>query len=379
MVLSVTLQNRKLYDGSIFMDTTDVQRRIFMRRLKVLSLIMVMVLAFTFVACSEAPDQTEGTQTKAAEESGDTAALGGHSDIKVGLICTIGGLGDQSVNDQAQMGMDRIAEEFGVQIQTAEPADDSQILDMMQQFCEMGFDLIVCCAFSHEEALLQVADQYPDVNFMILDTIVDLPNVMSFTYATHEGSFLAGIAAALKTESDVIGFVGGMSIPTIQKFETGFIEGAQYINSDIQVISKYIGSDASAWNDPATAKALTLDMMTNGADVCYHAAGGSGLGMIEACVEADNWAIGVNIDQAHLAPDNVLTSMLTRGDVAIFIATETLINGGDVSGHMVLDCSNDGVGIVMNDFFTEEEKQQIEDAKQKIISGEITVTNVMEY
>lgn len=362
-----------------------------MRYLKVLSLVMVMVLVFAFTACSKTPDQTveskespvkteaEESQEEATKQSGEANVLGDYSDIKVGLICTTGGLGDQSVNDQAQMGMERIAEEFGVQIQIAEPADESQILDMMQQFCEMDFDLIVCCAFSHEEALLQVAPQYPDINFMILDTIVDLPNVMSFTYATHEGSFLAGVAAAQKSETNVIGFVGGMNIPTIQKFETGFIEGAKYINPDIQVISKYIGTDASAWNDPATAKALTQDMITNGADVCYHAAGGSGLGMIEACVEEDIWAIGVNIDQAHLGPDNVLTSMLTRGDVAIFIATETLINGGEISGHVILDCSNDGVGLVMNDFFTDEEKQQIDEVKEKIISGEITVTNVMDY
>lgn len=373
-----------------------------MKGTKVLAILMAVVLAVSLTACAQpaAPAEDTSAQPDATQEQGtseqtgadapaeavapevtDEAAPAGddYSQYKVGLICDTAGLGDQSVNDQAQMGMDKIAKDFGVQIQTAEPADDSQILDMMQKFCEMDFDLVVCCAFSHEEALRQVAPEYPDVNFMILDTIVDIPNVMSFTYATHEGSYLAGVAAAQKTESNVIGFVGGMKIPTIEKYEVGFSEGMQSVNPDIQMIPKYIGTDGSAWNDPATAKSLTMDMIANGADVCFHAAGGSGLGMIEACEEENIWAIGVNIDQSHLAPENMLTSMLTRGDVAIYIATETMLNGGSVSGHTTLDCSNDGVGLVMNDFFTADEQQQLEDVKQQIISGEIVVTNVMEY
>ena len=297
--------------------------------------------------------------------------------INVGLVCSVGGLGDQSINDQAQMGMDWIAKDFGVQTRTFEPMEDSQVLDMIQRLCELKYDLIVIDAFSLEDPMIQCAIAYPDQRFMILDTVVDLPNVMSFTYATHNGSFLAGVAAALKTESKVIGFVGGMNIPVIKKFELGFIEGIQYVDPSIRVISKYIGNDDSAWNDPATAKSLTLDMIANGADICYHAAGASGMGMIEACKEKGIWAIGVNIDQAHLAPDIMLTSMLTRGDVAIYVATEKMLKGEKVSGHVILDCDNDGVGIVMNDFFTAEEKSKIEDARTKIIAGDIVVTDAM--
>lgn len=340
-----------------------------MKKMKIIAVVMAVLLAMTFAACAQGPSGQNGSSEGEVQSS----------DVKVGLITDVSGLGDQSINDQAQAGMDKIAEDFGVQVQTAEPADDTQTLDMMQKYCDMGFDVIVCCSFSQEEALKQVAPNYPDTKFVIIDTIVDLPNVMSFTYATHEGAFLAGAAAAMKSESGVVGFVGGMNIPTIEKYEVGFTEGAAYINPEIQVIAKYIGTDGSAWSDPATAKSLTNDMIANGADVCFHAAGGSGLGMIEACAEKGAWAIGVNIDQSQLAPETVLTSELTRGDVAIHIATEKFLNGEDVSGHFILDCSNDGVGLVQNEFFTEEEQKSLEEIKEKIISGEIEVTNVMDY
>ena len=336
---------------------------------KVIVFVIALILVLGMMACGN------NKPAESADSTGSTETSSDASNIKVGLICDTAGLGDQSVNDQAQSGMDMIAERFGVHIETAEPTDESQFIDMIQKFCDLDFDLIVCSAFSMEDALTQIAPNEPDTSFMILDTIVDLPNVMSFTYATHEGSFLAGVAAAQKTESNILGFVGGMSIPTIHKFEGGYIEGAQFINPDIQVISKYIGTDGSAWNDPATAKSLTLDIIANGGDVSYHAAGGSGLGMIEACQESGIWAIGVNIDQSHIAPETVLTSMLTRGDVAIVLATEKLINGEFEGGHVLLNCANDGVGIVINDFFTQDEKDELESIRQKIISGEIVVTD----
>ena len=221
---------------------------------------------------------------------------------------------------------------------------------------------------------------YPDVHFMILDTEVsDIDNVASFTYATHECSFLAGIAAAMKSESDVIGFIGGMQIPTIEKFQVGFEEGVHYVKPDAKVIVKYIGNDSSAWNDPATAKTLTLDCIANGADVCYHAAGASGMGMVEACVENNIWAIGVNIDQTHLAPKNMLTSALTKGDRAVYLFTESCINGTPMSGMTVLNCANDGVGVVASEFMTDDIMTAVNDAAAKIVSGELKVTNVMSY
>jgi basic membrane protein A len=249
-----------------------------------------------------------------------------------------------------------------------------------QKFCDEGYDLVIFNAFNQEEALRTVAPAYPDVNFMILDTIVDdIPNVACFTYATHEVSFLAGVLAARKSTTGVIGFIGGMEIPTIQKYQTGYEEGVAYVNPTASVIAKYVGNDNNAWSDPATAKSLTLDEIANGADVCFHAAGGSGLGMIEACNEKGVYSIGVNIDQSHLAPDTVLTSALTRGDVAIEMFVKSFIDGAVLTGHTTLDCANGGVGLVESSFFTDDDKAAIQDVTDKIISGEIVVTNVMDY
>ncbi len=164
-------------------------------------------------------------------------------------------------------------------------------------FCEEGYDLVVFNAFNQEEALRPVAPAYPDVNFMLLDTVVDdISNVACFTYATHEVSFLAGVLAARKSITGVVGFIGGMEIPTIQKYQKGFEEGVAYVNAADTVIAKYVGNDNNAWSDPATAKSLTLDEIANVADVCFHAAGGSGLGMIEACNEK-----GVLLDCVNIA------------------------------------------------------------------------------
>ena len=172
----------------------------------------------------------------------------------------------------------------------------------------------------------------------------------------------------------IIGFIGGMEIPGIVRFQVGFEEGVHYVNPEAKVITKYIGNDNSAWSDPATAKSLAIDCINNGADVCYHAAGGSGIGMIEACTEKDVWAIGVNVDQAHLSPDRVLTSALTKGDQAIYLFTESYLNGSILKGLYDLDCSNDGVGLVDSEHLSEEAKEAVQQAKEKISNGEIKVT-----
>jgi basic membrane protein A len=269
---------------------------------------------------------------------------------------------------------------YGVEVKAVECTDASMYAEAAQKFCDEGYDLVIFNAFNQEEALRTVAPAYPDVNFMILDTIVDdIPNVACFTYATHEVSFLAGVLAARKSTTGVIGFIGGMEIPTIQKYQTGYEEGVAYVNPTASVIAKYVGNDNNAWSDPATAKSLTLDEIANGADVCFHAAGGSGLGMIEACNEKGVYSIGVNIDQSHLAPDTVLTSALTRGDVAIEMFVKSFIDGAVLTGHTTLDCANGGVGLVESSFFTDDDKTAIQDVTDKIISGEIVVTNVMDY
>jgi basic membrane protein A len=303
---------------------------------------------------------------------------GGNSDlVKAGLVIEPSGLGDQSVNDQAYAGLQRAEKELGVEVKLMESQDPSQFLDMNQKLVESGFQIVINNAFSMADAVAQVADSYPGAKFVILDTVVDKPNVVSATYETHHGSFLAGVAAAMNSKSEIIGFVGGMKIPTIERFEVGYIEGAKWVNPKITVISKYIGNDGSAWSDPAKGKALTLDLGSNKADVVYHAAGGSGLGVISGCQELGIWAIGVNIDQEHIAPNTVLTSMLTRGDNAVFESIKAFKEGKDFGTHLIMDLTNDGVGIVMSRHLSGETKAKVEEARKKIISGEIKVTDAM--
>ncbi len=296
---------------------------------------------------------------------------------KIGLIVDTAGLGDKSFNDQANMGLEKAAADFNAETKVMQPKDNSQFMDMQQALAESGYGLVINNGFSMADALEQSADKYPNTSFVIIDTFVDKPNVMSVTYATHEGSYLAGIIAAMRSKTGTIAFVGGMNIPTIEKFQVGFEEGAKSVNPNINIIVKYIGNDGSAWSDPATAKALTLDAIANGADVCYHAAGGSGLGMIEACKEKGVWAIGVNLDQEAVAPDTVLTSMLTKGEVAVYESSKMFVNGEKITGHLVMDLENDGVGVVLSRHLTQEEKDAVAKAREAIIKGELKVTDIM--
>lgn len=297
-----------------------------------------------------------------------------NADVKVALLLE-GSLGDESINDQAYEGLKLVGDKFGVTTKYVECTDSSTYVDTLRSLSENGYSLIVCDAFNFADALREVAPYYPDVNFAIFDSAIeDIDNVTSFMYASHESSFLAGVAAAITSESGIIGFIGGMEIPGIVRFQVGFEEGVHYVNPEAKVITKYIGNDNSAWSDPATAKSLAIDCINNGADVCYHAAGGSGIGMIEACTEKDVWAIGVNVDQAHLSPDRVLTSALTKGDQAIYLFTESYLNGSILKGLYDLDCSNDGVGLVDSEHLSEEAKEAVQQAKEKISNGEIKVT-----
>lgn len=317
-----------------------------------------------------------GCMTVYAEDNETEEFAVDPGEINVGLVLS-GTLGDESVHDQANAGLEMVKESFGCNVKYVECTDRSMYADSIQGLCDAGFQIVCCDAFDFSDAITAVAPNYPDVAFMILDTVVDVENVTSFTYATHECAFLAGVAAAMKSESGTIGFIGGMEIPTIQKYQVGFEEGVAYVNPDAKVIAKYVGNDGSAWNNPAAAKSLTLDAIENGADVCFHAAGSSGLGMIEACVEKDIYAIGVNIDQTHLAPEHMLTSALTKGDKAIYLFVESYLKGETLKGNTVMNCENDGVGIVESDLLGDEIKEKVEECKELIKSGEIEITDVM--
>jgi basic membrane protein A len=226
-----------------------------------------------------------------------------------------------------------------------------------------------------EDALAKVAERFPDSKFAIIDAVVDKPNVASLVFKEHEGSFLAGVVAGLMTKTNNVGFVGGMDIPLIHRFEVGYVEGVKYANPNAEVQISYTGADPSAFNNPGRGKELTLAQINAGADIVYHAAGGTGQGVIEACKEKGKYAIGVDSDQKWIAPDTVITSMLKRVDVAVYETVKAVVEDRFKGGVTVFGVAENGVGV--GEYVPEEVKGAVAEAREKIISGEIKVTDYM--
>ncbi|QNO16755.1 BMP family ABC transporter substrate-binding protein [Alkalicella caledoniensis] len=262
--------------------------------------------------------------------------------LKIGIVYSTGGLGDKSFNDSAHRGLQRAENELGIIFEYIEPRDSAEDADSLREFADDGFDLVIAVGFQMEDSLKTVAAEYPDIKFAIIDSVVDLENVVSLTFAEHEGSFLAGALAALVSESNVIGFIGGVDFGLIHRFEGGFIAGAKHINPDIRVISQYAGS----FGDPAAGKEAALAQIDSGADVIYHASGGTGGGLFEAARERNIYAIGVDSNQNWQAPGYIIASMLKRVDVAVFETVKALQDGQYAGGEVqAFDLDIDGVGL----------------------------------
>lgn len=322
------------------------------------------------------------------DDNGDGGDGGGggdapQSDIKVGMAYDVGGRGDQSFNDSAAAGMDRAVEEYGMESQESEAAIDepeSAREERLRTFAEAGFDPIIAVGFAYSASLAKVAPEYPDVHFAIIDDEVAVgDNIANLVFSEEQGSFLVGAAAALKTETDHVGFIGGVEVPLIKKFEAGFIAGAKEVTPDIQVDVTYLtqAPDFSGFNDPAKGKTAAQGMYDAGADIVYAAAGGSGGGVFEAASESGNWAIGVDSDQYQTADpsvqDVILTSMLKNVDVAVFDYLTSVNDGTFPSGVTRYDLSVDGVGYSTSGGFIDDITGDLDGYKQQIIDGEITV------
>ncbi len=344
------------------------------RSYKLAAALSAMILALT--ACGDDDGDGEGTDNGG---NGD-----GGSDIRVGMAYDVGGRGDQSFNDSAAAGLDQAVEDFGVQSEESEAETDepeSAREERLRTFADAGYNPIIAVGFAYAASLAKVAPEYPDVNFAIIDdaSLADVENVASLVFAEEQGSFLVGAAAALKTEADHIGFVGGVETPLIAKFEAGYIAGARQVNPDIQVDVTYLTQvpDFSGFNDPAKGKTAAEGMFQNGADVVYHAAGGSGGGVFEAASEAEGWAIGVDSDQYNTADpsvqDHILTSMLKNVNVAVYDYLSGVVDGETPSGVRTYDLSVDGVGYSTSGGFVDDITDQLDEYKQQIIDGEITV------
>jgi basic membrane protein A len=321
---------------------------------------------------------------------GDGEAGDGDGDgVPVGLVYDIGGRGDQSFNDSAAAGLDLAVSDLGIVAAEASANDDGSNREELLNLQAETNDLVFGVGFLFATPMTNAATANPEVNFAIVDDAsVDLPNVAGLVFAEEEGSFLVGAAAALKSETGSVGFIGGVNIDLIKKFEAGFVAGARAVNPDIEIISQYITEPPNfdGFNDPASGRVIAQSMFESGADIVYHAAGGSGAGLFQAAREYSEangtkvWAIGVDSDQYLTAGEDVrdyiLTSMLKRVDVAVYNVIEAQVNGEFVAGSNLFGLADDGVGYSTSGGFIDDIVDQLEDYKQQIIDGEIVVESV---
>ncbi|SFR40998.1 BMP family lipoprotein [Litoreibacter janthinus] len=295
------------------------------------------------------------------------------------IIFDLGGKFDKSFNEAAYNGATRWAEETGGKFAEVELQSDAQREQALRRFAEAGSNPIVMAGFAFGNALGEVAGDYPDTSFVIIDMVVDAPNVRSVVFNEHEGSYLVGYMAAQTSKTNTVGFIGGMDIPLIRKFACGYAQGAKAANPDTKVISNMTGTTGAAWNDPVKGGELTRAQISQGADVVYAAAGGTGLGVLQTAADEGILSIGVDSNQNYLHPGKVLTSMMKRVDNAVYNAMKD--GPGLETGFNVMGLANEGVGYSMDEnnaeLVSDDLKATVDAVAAKIISGDITVHDYM--
>ena len=325
---------------------------------KALSVLLILVLALSLAACGGGNDEPVTPDEPVAEV------------INVIMITDTGGLGDESFNDSAYLGLTNATKDFGVKVTVLESQTADDYGPNLSAAAEEGADLIISVGFLMQQATAEAAVQFPDQKFAIIDSVVDAANVAGLTFKEHEGSFLVGVIAGLTTETDTIGFVGGMQFALIEKFQYGFQAGVKSVNPDAEIIINYTG----AFDDPQLGKENALAQYKLGADVIFHASGACGIGVIEAAGEQDFWAIGVDMDQSANDPEHVLASMIKRVDTATYMATQAIVDETFDGSNYEFGLSVDGVGYSdLAGNVTEELATQVEMYKAAIIDGTIMV------
>ena len=299
------------------------------------------------------------------------------ADANPAVIFDLGGKFDRSFNQASYEGAERFKKETGIDYKDFELQNDAQREQALRRFANDGYNPIVVAGFSNESAMKTVAAEFPDTDFVIIDGVVDLPNVRSVVFKEEEGSYLVGVLAAMASKTGKVGFVGGMDIPLIQKFACGYVQGVKATAPDDEVFQSMTGTTGAAWNDPVRGGELAKSQIDRGADVVYHAAGGTGIGVLQATADAGVLGIGVDSDQNYLHPGQVLTSMMKRVDNATYNAMMDVQKGQWTPGLQVMGLEQEGVGYALDennkDLITPEMKAAVEDAKAKIISGDIEV------
>lgn len=374
---------------------------------KLLQLAGALLLTLSLSACATPANQAKETKEEVKQEETQTEEnkevenkdenkeenkeeTGKKSDkpLKVAIVYT-GLLGDKSYNDSANIGAKKATEDFGVEVTSLEGLTAQEWEANLISACEDDYDLIIGASSNIADFIQEHGPNYPDKMFAVIDTTVDLPNVQSISFAQNEGSFLAGAAAALFTQHTeiegvndkaVIGWVGGMDIPVLHDFYTGYEQGAKYINPDIKILQSFAGS----WTDPLKGKELTLAQFDQGADIVMNVASGTGPGILEAAKEAGKYAIGVDLDQDNDQPGSVLTSMVKRVDSAVYLTIQSAVEGNFQGGSTkYLSLAENGVSLTdfsvmkehLGDKFPQEIVDKVDELAKKIIDGEIKVDN----
>lgn len=345
-----------------------------------ISVFLILISAFIFSSC--------GSRSEAQSKQ---------CQIKVGIVFDIGGKNDRSFNAAAWEGVKRAEKDLPICLYDVEPGNPTSIEPAMRAFAEKNFDLIIGVGFAQGPIMANVANDYPNIKFAIVDGVIfeedgktPKKNVASLVFREHEGSYLVGMIAAAKSKTGTLGFVGGMDIPLIHKFETGYEEGARSVNPNIKIIDNYVGVTDGAWNNPGKGKELALSQIEKGADVIFTAAGNSGLGAFDAVEqygknpntgEANKFVIGVDSNQNGVKPGFVLTSMVKRVDNAVYDVVKEVLSGKFEGGFHVFGLDKNGVAYAMDEnnksLISPETVQKVEEAKSKIVAGEIKVTDAM--
>jgi basic membrane protein A len=303
------------------------------------------------------------------------------ADFKPAVVFDMGGKFDQSFNEGIFNGVEKFKKESGISYREFEVTNETQREQALRKMAQRGSDPIIGVGFAQAPALEIVAKEFPKQRFTLIDMVVDLPNVQSVVFKEHEGSFLVGMMAAMKSGTGKVGFVGGMDIPLIRRFACGYEQGAKHVNAKVEVIQNMTGNTPAAWNDPGRGSELAKGQFDRGVDVVFAAAGGTGSGVYQAAKDTGKFAIGVDSNQNHLHPGTMLTSMVKRVDVAAYNSFSTAHKGGWTPGIQVLGLAEGGVDYAMDEhnakLVSSEMRSAVDKAKADIIAGKLKVHDYM--
>lgn len=305
------------------------------------------------------------------------STLNAYASVKIGLVLDKGGKDDKSFNTSAYEGAKKAEKELGIELKYVEATDSSSLENLHRNFAQKKYDLVIGIGFAQMDAVKKVASLFPQTHFAIVDGEVSAPNVRSLLFEEHEGSFLMGAAAAMKSKTGVVGFIGGMDIPLIRRFQKGYDAGVKHVNSKATVINNYIGVTGEAWNNPAKAKEMALSQIGQKADVIFHAAGASGAGVFDAAADKKIFAIGVDSNQNWIKPGVVLTSMLKRVDLAVYETIKSVSQNKFEGGIIRYGLKDSGVDWALDThnekLWSAAEKAKLEEIKKQIVNGKIKV------